>query len=387
MTGRVTGGTVPDWQRVRADFPAIGDTVYLNTAGGAPLPVPVAAAATGFYEEMRDVGDRLWPEWLARVETARDTVAAFLNAPRECIAFVPTTSHGMNLAAGYLRDAGVRGVVLPADSFPAVSVPLGHAGFDLGLVPSGADGTVEVEDVAAALRADTGAVATSAVEYGTGFRHDLAALRDMCREHDLPLVVDATQCIGAFRFDVQELAPDFVMASTYKWLLGGYGLSVLYIAPRWLARRPPVAGWTSVAEAGQGALRLKQTAAVVEMGCLPFAPIFALGAGVRYLSTLGADAVEGRVRDLTAHLQSRLLEAGFRVASTADVQRQSGITLVDVPKPAEVAAQLQKLGVFVSAKGLGLRVSVYVYNTPEDLDRFVEELRRVLPSANDEARR
>jgi len=74
------------------------------------------------------------------------------------------------------------------------------------------------------------------VEYGTGYTHDLGALRDLCAERALSFVVDASQSLGAFPLDVQELRVDFAAASTYKWLIGGYGLSVFYVAPHWMTR-------------------------------------------------------------------------------------------------------------------------------------------------------
>ncbi len=182
---------LPDWEAVRAEFPAIGLSVYLNTAGGGPLPRSVAAAGIGFYEEMRDVGDRLWPVWLERVEETRAKVANYINAPADCVAFTPNTSYAMNLVAGYLRQRGVTSVVSMADSFPAITVPLAHHGFDTTLLPSAADGTVTADDVRNALTNHTGALVVSSVEYGTGYAHELRALRDICDEHRLPFVVDA----------------------------------------------------------------------------------------------------------------------------------------------------------------------------------------------------
>ena len=93
------GLSLPDWNAVREEFPAIGRSVYLNTAGGAPLPRSVASAGIRFYEEMRDIGDSMWPVWLERVEETRAKTARLINAPDECVAFVPTTSHAINVVA------------------------------------------------------------------------------------------------------------------------------------------------------------------------------------------------------------------------------------------------------------------------------------------------
>lgn len=363
-----------NWLDVRAQFPAIGRTVYLNTAGGGPLPVPVGAAGAAFYEEMRDIGDSMWPVWLDRLEHVRSIAAAYLNASADTIAFAPHTSYAMNVAGGYLRDVGISRVVTPTAGFPAIPVSLAQQGLEVVSVPVGPDGAVSFEDVRAALGDAGTALAVSAVDYGTGYRYDLSALRDLCREAAAPFLVDASQSLGAFPLDIAALDPDFVAASTYKWLLGGYGCSVTFVAPRWTERRPPVAGWASVGDDGE----LRRSAAVLELGCPAFSSIFAAGAGMQFLTALGEAEVEGRVLHLTAYLHEALSAAGLPIASTTAPMHRSGITLVRVPDPTAVAAALKERDVFVSAKGLGLRVSVFIYNTEEDIDRFVHELRTLV---------
>ncbi|WTX00876.1 aminotransferase class V-fold PLP-dependent enzyme (plasmid) [Streptomycetaceae bacterium NBC_01309] len=366
----------PDWNAVRRQFPAVGSTVYLNTAGGAPIPRSVAAAGARFYEEMRDAGDVMWPAWLERVEQVRHQVADFLNADPRSIAFAPSSSAAMNVIAGYLRGAGITSVVSMADSFPSIVVPLKHWGFDVSWVPSAADGTVDLETVASYIEPQSGALVVSSVEYGTSFAHDLDGLNHLCREHKLSYIVDATQSLGAFPLDVRDLDVDFVVASTYKWLLGGYGLAVFYVGPRWLEQSPPIAGWASTVDAPDALsdLALKPSAAAIEVGCPNFPAIFALGAALDFLGTLGASAVADRVCELREYLVARVQERGFKISSSVDPKRPSGIVHVAVDDPERVTSALRERGVFVSAKGLGLRVSVYLYNSFEDIDRFADVL-------------
>ncbi len=137
-----------------------------------------------------------------------------------------------------------------------------------------------------------------------------------------------------------------------------------------------MAGWMSVADAEGTAseLGLKNTASVIELGCPNFPAIFALGAAMDFFSQVGPSAIEQWVRQLADYLLTRLSAAGFAVASNREVDKRSGITLVDVAEPTKVASQLKERDIFVSAKGLGLRVSLYLYNSFEDIDRFVAAL-------------
>jgi len=137
----------------------------------------------------------------------------------------------------------------------------------------------------------------------------------------------------------------------------------------------------SVAESGGSGpsqLSLKCSASVSELGCPNFPAIFALGAAIDFFSELGGPhVIEQRVRDLAGYLAASLASAGFDVASTQDADKRSGIVLIDIPHAANVASLLKERDVFVSAKGLGLRLSVYVYNTFEDIERFIETLKEV----------
>lgn len=367
-----------DWRAIRAQFPAIGESVYLNTAGGAPLAESIAAEGIRFYEEIRDIGDKMWDQWLQRVEDARQSIASFVNATPHSIAFVANSSLAMNMVVGYLTTDGVTEVVTMADSFPSITVPLAHHGTRVRMVESMPDGSVTVDMVASTLTDRTGALIVSAVEYGTGYHHDLYALRDLCEERGLAFVIDGTQSLGATKFDLADLRPDFFMASTYKWLVGGYGLSVFYIAPKWHAKQPPVAGWMSAEEAHGLDIELKKNAQVMETGCPNFPAIFTLGASIEFLHRLGMDNVVARVRHLVSYLIAALDEAGIEVASTREPARQSSIVSVRLSDPTGVAQQLQERGIFVSAKGLGLRVSVYIYNSEEDIDRLVAALKELV---------
>ena len=105
------------------------------------------------------------------------------------------------------------------------------------------DGMVSAERLIAAMDRDTAAVAVSMVDFHTGYRIDLAALREACGY--ALLVVDAVQGLGALQISMQHA--DVVVAGRTKWLRAGVGLAMMAVSPRAMERLDPVlSGWVSV---------------------------------------------------------------------------------------------------------------------------------------------
>ena len=364
------------WETVRARFPAAQRYTYLNTASAPPISVDAARAGQRYYEEMLADADIPWERWLAEVEHVRHTLASFIHARPSDIAFVPNASHGMNLAAQMIRSRG--SVVTMADEFPTSTLPWLQQGHHLQFVESGPRGTIDPAAVERAITDDTVAIVTSHVQFGTGFRCDLSTLARVAHERGLPLVVDAAQSMGAMPIDVERDAVDVLVFSGYKWPMAGYGNGGLYIAPSFLARyASPVAGWLSAVEPDRHVndrLDLKSSATVVEVGCPNFAGIFALGAALDLLSDIGIDRVAERIHELTDYLHERLASRGYVVASPDYRRQRAGITVVESDRAAEVVDALTRRQIIVSARGRGIRVSVHVFNAPEDIDRLIEAL-------------
>jgi selenocysteine lyase/cysteine desulfurase len=172
---------------------------------------PAAEAGRRYYDEALAHGNVPWDAWVQEIRTAREAAARLLNAEPEEVAFLSTSSLGMNYAAQLVGDAGE--VLLPADEFPTSSLPWLIRGYQLVRVPSRAHGVVAVEDLQAAAGPGTRVVVTSYVQYASGFRQDLARLGAWCRERGLVFVVDATQGLGALPLDVRASHIDFLVCS------------------------------------------------------------------------------------------------------------------------------------------------------------------------------
>ena len=80
---------------------------------------------------------------------------------------------------------------------------------------------------------NTAVVAVANCHWTDGSIIDLVKLGQRCKEIKAALVIDATQSLGALPFSVSEVQPDFVIAASYKWLLGPYSLGFMYVNPNY----------------------------------------------------------------------------------------------------------------------------------------------------------
>jgi selenocysteine lyase/cysteine desulfurase len=370
-----------DFAELRRDFPALSRHTYLNAAAASPTPRPVRAAVEALHRQLEEDGDLHWDAWLERKEAVRATVARFVNASPDEIAFVPNTSTGINLIVDLLEHDGH--VVTDTLEFPTVTLPWKHRGVPLHFVEPRPDGSLPLEDFVALADALPGSGAAgflvSHVQFSNGCRQDLDAFGRA--KGGRFLVVCASQSAGAFPIDVQRSGIDALATAGHKWLCAGYGAGFCFVSRRLLARPPRVMGWLSTRDPfafDNRTCELLPTNRRSELGCPPFAQIFALGAAVEYLLAIGLDRISARVLALNRYLTDELARIGVPVLSPGGEHR-SGETLCGFADPADVVAFLNARDIHVTRKPEGIRVATHFYNDDQDVDRLVGALQEYRP--------
>jgi cysteine desulfurase/selenocysteine lyase len=362
----------PPWEEIRREFPGLANQAYLNAAATCPTPRPVRAAVDQFYRELEEEGDGAWDLWMERREKVRSAVARFIGAEPDEVAFAPNTSSGMNLIVDLLAEDGA--VLSDELEFPAVTLPWIHRGIPVHLLPA-VEGLLRLESFAIEQAPRAGTIAISHVQFSNGCRQDLDAFGRI--KAGRRLVVCASQSMGAFPIDVKRSGIDALATAGHKWLCAGFGAGFFYVHRDILAARPPrTIGWMSGEDPfAFDRLRCKILASNrrTELGCPPFAQIFALGAAVDFIAAIGIEAIAERVLALNMYLTSRLTQAGIEVLSPGGEQR-SGETLCAVAEPARAHAFLKERGIAVTPKPEGLRIATHFFNDETDIDRGVEAL-------------
>lgn len=367
-----------NWAEVRAKFPVTSRSVYLNTAAAGPLAVSTARAGTEYYDQMMNDGDVHWDAWLARREEVRAQVAAFINAEPEEIGFTTNTSSGMNLIVDALEN---HGEVISCDlEFPVTTIAWMHRRIPVHFVKS-VGGVVRPEDVRAAMNTRTGIISMSYVQFSNGFRASIEELASLKGNH--ALVINASQAAGVFEIDVKRMKIDALCATGHKWMRSGYGSGFVFISKELqAAARQKTIGWLSVHDPygmRNDEVHLRHdVSARSELGCPHFAGIFALGASIELVQSIGIANIQTRALGLNQLLTTRLNEIGWKVLSPLELEKfRSAETLVAAENPAKVVADLAAQKILVTEKPQGFRVATDFFNDEVDIERLVAALKSI----------
>ncbi|MEM2249851.1 MAG: aminotransferase class V-fold PLP-dependent enzyme [Candidatus Bathyarchaeia archaeon] len=371
---------------VRELFPVVKNKVFLNHAAQSPLPKPVADAVKKCVEDFSEFGSVSTSEW---DDCGKALFARLIGAKPEEIALVENTSVGLNIAANVLEYPPGSKVVTTDLEYPSVVYPWlkGSLGVKVHYVEN-VNGKIPLEDFEKAVDDKTVAVAVSHVEYVNGFRNDLKALSQIAHEHSAYLIVDAIQSAGVIPIDVKREGVDFLTTSCYKWLLSPPGAAYLYVREDLIENfEPPYIGWASVKQEifetvdfwDIWSLKLSETASRFEVGTPSFLSFVGAAEAIKMLLSFGVENIEKRVLRLTDHLIEAVKALGLELQTPEEPQYRSGIVNFEVDKPKEVVEQLRCMGIVVSARANGIRVSPHFYNTEEEIDKLISELKAILP--------
>jgi cysteine desulfurase len=225
--------------------------IYLDYAATTPVDPLVAQAMSECLSEGGDFANPassthgMGRRARARVERARDEVAALIGAEPSEIIFTSGATESNNLAIlGAARAGADRGrhIVTSRTEHRAVLDPcrqLEKEGFAVTYLAPDRSGRITPEALAAALRADTALVSLMQVNNEIGVVSDIAAFGTLCAERSILLHTDAAQSVGRLAVDVGALPVDFLSFTAHK-LYGPKGIGALYVRTASRARLRPV---------------------------------------------------------------------------------------------------------------------------------------------------
>jgi len=367
-----------NWSEIRKQFPVTDNCTYLNTAAAGPLARATSEAATRYYEQMMSDGDTHWDNWLAKREEVRAKVAGFINAEPDEIGFTINTSSGMNLIIDALEQHGE--VISNELEFPVTIIPWMHRRIPVHII-NATDGIIRPTDILSSMNSRTGVISLSYVQFSNGFRSDLEELGQIKGRHTL--VVNASQAAGALEIDVKKMNIDALCSTGHKWMLSGYGSGFVYISRDLQSQsKQRSIGWLSVQEPysnRNNEVHLRHDmSARAELGCPHFAGIFALGASVETMLSIGMKSIEARALELNRLLTERLSVIGAKVLSPLQNEsHRSAETLVSSEHPAKLVAFLAERKVLVTEKPEGIRVATDFFNNEDDIAALIEALSSV----------
>jgi cysteine desulfurase family protein len=260
------------------------------------------------------------------VEETRELLADLFNAGDPSrIVFTQNATHALNVALYGLLHSGDH-LVTTSVEHNSVMRPLRHLetrGVEVTVVSCRQDGTLQVDDVRRALRPDTRLLVTTHASNVLGTVMPVGELVDAAHDVGALCLVDASQTAGAIPIDVERTGVDLLAFTGHKALLGPTGTGGLFIRPG-LEPAPLIRGGT-----GSDSDREFQPAFhpdVHESGTLNVTGIAGLGAGVRFLRSVGIDAVVAHERALVAQFREAVASVpGVTVYGPKDGANRCGV--------------------------------------------------------------
>ena len=394
----------------REDFPILSrevhgrPLVYLDNAATTQKPRAVLEAMDALYTTCNANVHRgihtLSQEATALHEAARERVRSFLNARSTAeIVFTRGTTESLNLVAASFSQAFLREgdeVIVTVMEHHSNIVPWQLArerwGFTLRVVPMDDEGRLDLEAYAALLNERTRLVCCCQVSNVLGTVNSVREMARMAHDAGAYFLVDGAQSVPHFPVDVQELDCDFLAFSAHK-LYGPTGVGVLYGKEALLEQLPPYqGGGEMIARVTFEHTTFERLPFKFEAGTPDYVGTHGLAAAIDYVEAVGLDRIAAHEEVLTRHAMARMAEID-QMQFYGTVPGKTSVVSFNVGQihPMDLGTLLDRLGFAIrtghhcaqplmarcGVEGMA-RVSFALYNTEDEIDRFMEALQRVV---------
>jgi len=406
MTTTQLAGLLPELEVIRADFPILGRTVaggrplvYLDSANTSQKPQVVIDTMVDHLERHNANVARamhtLGAESTEAFESARDKVAAFLNAPsRNEVVFTKNATEALNLLARTIELGPGDNVVVTEmehhSNIVSWQLACERSGAELRWFGLTDDGRLDLSNADQLIDERTKVVAFTWVSNMLGTINPVTDLVARAAAVGAYSVVDASQAAPQLPVDVAATGCDFLVFTGHK-VVGPTGVGVLWGREALLNELPPFHGGGEMIETVTMARSTYAPAPHrFEAGTPPIVEAVGLGAAVEYLSHVGMGAIHRHEQAITAYALEALQSVpGLTVLGPLDAAERGGAISFELEgvHPHDIAQVLDSRGVAVRAghhcakpahARFGVqsstRMSSYLYTTPAEIDALVDGL-------------
>lgn len=398
-----------DIQAIRNDFPILSrkvydkDLIYFDNAATTQKPRCVVEKIEEDYYNV-NANIHRGVHFLSQAATeaheeARKTVRQFINARQANeIVFTRGTTESINLIASSFTDAFMREgdeVIISEMEHHSNIVPwqlqAARKGIAIKVVPVTEKGELDMAAFRSLFSEKTKLVSLTHVSNVLGTINPVKEIIEVAHSRNVPVLIDGAQAVPHLKVDVQELDADFYVFSGHK-IYGPTGIGVLYGKEEWLNRMPPYQGGgemiatVSFEKTTFGELPFK-----FEAGTPDYIGSTALARALQYVSSVGIEAIAAYEDELVKYATARLQEIkGVRIFGTSSQKGAVLSFLVGDIHHYDMGMLLDRFGVAVRTghhcaqplmQKLGVegtvRASFSFYNTKEEIDVFIEAVKRV----------
>lgn len=385
----------------REDFPMLKqDIIYFDNGATTFKPQCVIDKMVEYYEQYGanahrgdyDISYKVDQEY----ENTRSLVRDFIHAKYlEEIVFTAGATESLNLVVrGFFAPILEPGdeVLITKSEHASNVLPwfqlANTNGIKVNYIPLDDHHYVTLENIKKVITPNTKVISLAHVTNVIGDMRPIKEIAEFAHQNNIFLVVDAAQSIGHMSVNVQDLDVDFLAFSAHK-MCGPTGVGVLYGKRELLENVEPLilGGGMNESFDNENEVHLKELPSRLEAGTQNIAGVIGFGEAIKYLNSIGMDKIAEYEKSLRKYLIDKLIDIPY--LDIINIESDSGIVAFNVTDifSQDVAYYLNKYNICVRAgnhcakilkKEVGvtntLRVSLYFYNTYEEIDMFVELL-------------
>ena len=387
----------------REDFPILDSgLIYFDNGATTLKPRCVVEAMDEYYYKYGaniHRGDyKISLEASNKYEEVRDKVARFINAKSANeIVFTSGDTDAMNkIVFGYMAYHlnSCDEVLITKSEHASNVLPWMELAkvrdVKIKYIPLNEDHELEISEFEKMITPRTKVVSLAHVTNVVGDVRDIKKICEIAHKYNILVVVDGAQSVPHMKTDVIDLDVDFLVFSAHK-MLGPTGLGVLYGKKELLEKMYPLefGGGMNQYFEENGDVLYKSVPTRFEAGTPPIAEVIGFGRAISYLEDIGMDNIYKYEMELKKYLVSKL--EGLKQVIIYNKSSKSGIlafNLKDVFSQ-DTAIYLDKYDICVRsgnhcAKILKdeinikntCRLSLYFYNTKEEIDKFIEAIEK-----------
>jgi cysteine desulfurase/selenocysteine lyase len=407
-----------DVYKIRQDFPILKRSlkngkklVYLDNAATTQKPMQVINAICKYYSEYNSNIHRavyqIAEEATEEYEKTRDSICKFINArhPEEII-FTRNTTESINLIAHSWGKNNIRKgnkIILTDYEHHSNIVPwqmlCDAKGARINYMDTDDNGYLNLESLSNYLddKGKTKLISLSHMSNVLGTIYPVKEIIKIAHEKSIPVVLDGAQSVPHMETDVQDTDCDFLAFSAHK-MLGPTGVGILYVKKEILESMPPfITGGDMIKEVHKNNTVFNDLPYRFEGGTPNIADVIGFKASIEYLNGIGMENIREHETDLMKYLYDSIKDIkNIKIYGPEIIKDRGGLVSfnIDGVHPHDCATILNDFGVAIRSghhcaqvlmEKLDIvassRASLYIYNTKEEVDIFVDALndvRRVL---------
>jgi cysteine desulfurase/selenocysteine lyase len=388
-----------DIERARRDTRACENIIHFNNAGSSLMPMPVSNVLHSYLNKEEQAGGyETADEEYQSLDNFYQATAKLLNCETDEIAFVENATRAWDMAFYSFKfskgDKILTSFAEYGSNVIAYNQQVKRFGIEIVFVPNDEQGQIDTHALENLMDDRVKLVSITHIPTGGGLVNPAKEVGKITKAANVPFLLDSCQGVGHVVLDVEDIGCDILCGTGRKYLRGPRGTGLLYVQKRLIqSLEPPFLDQRAATLLSPTEYRIRSDAKRFENWEQYFAGKAALGAAIEYALSYGVEQIQSRIYELAEKFRQKLIDIDGVKVTDEGVEKCGIVTFTAAQmSPPDIKRRLKDSRVNVStSEGSGnlvsfmsrgltevVRASVHYYNTAQEIDYFIEALRKIL---------